>query len=131
MSTRFPRVWADDTGVVIDSVLRSGNRYHGKTVVLTTENPTAEETLSTWAIALGIKARFEQVSPADHKKRMMDSGLPEHLAVCVTELSENLMFGGKTLSAEKLVQARDIIPPGYNLKSWQEYVKEEDWLALQ
>ncbi|CZR61046.1 uncharacterized protein PAC_10942 [Phialocephala subalpina] len=70
---------------------------------------------------LGIEARFEQVSPADHKKRMTDSCLPEHLAVCVTELSENLMFGGKTLSAEKL-----IIPPGYSIKPWQDYVKKED-----
>ncbi len=126
-SASFPCTWADDTGVVVDSLLRSGNKHHGKTVVLIAEKLTQEKALSTWAqgkplessimsgdlpdlhsLALGIKARFEQVSPADHKKRMMGAGLPEHLAVCVTELSENLMFEGETLFAEQLVQAKDV-----------------------
>ncbi len=39
---------------------------------------------------------------------MIGTGLPDHLAVCVTELSENLMFEGDTLFAENLVQAKDV-----------------------
>ena len=39
----------------------------------------------------------------------MSAGMPDHLAVGVTELSENLYYGEKTFGDDKnLVSARDI-----------------------
>ena len=48
-STRFPSAWADDTGVVVDSVLRAGTKYHGKTITLATEVLPQDSTLASWA----------------------------------------------------------------------------------
>jgi hypothetical protein len=39
-----------------------------------------------------MKAVFKEVSPKGHQERMTRSGLPDHFAVAVTELSEALML---------------------------------------
>ncbi|TVY75830.1 NmrA-like family domain-containing protein [Lachnellula suecica] len=129
-TTRFPSASADDVGVVVDSLLRSGKKYHGKTVTLVAEMLSQADTLESWANHLGIKAVFEQASSQDHQKRMAAS-MPEHLAIAVTELSSNLFYGEKTFGDDaNLVDAREIIPANFKLKSWEEYVKEEGWSSI-
>ncbi|TVY33629.1 NmrA-like family domain-containing protein, partial [Lachnellula subtilissima] len=145
-STRIPSTSADDTGVVVDSILRAGPEYYGKTITLASESSPQEDMLALWAnrmvlpspifrkpleclrsADLGIKAIFKQVSAQEHQKRM-SAGMPDYLAVAVTELCENLYYGEKTFGDTKdLVSARDIVPSSYKLKSWEDYVKEEDW----
>jgi len=96
---------------------------------------------------LGIKAVFKQVSAQEHQKRM-SAGMPDHLAVAVTELSENLYYGEKTfgdgknlvraqevgalaeISLYMLANMKQIIPSSYKLKSWEDYVKDEDWSGV-
>ena len=48
-STKVPSSWADDVGVVVDSLLKSGGKYHGKTVVIMADLIAQEEMLSIWA----------------------------------------------------------------------------------
>ncbi|TVY35939.1 NmrA-like family domain-containing protein [Lachnellula occidentalis] len=136
-STRFPSTSADDTGVVVDSILRAGTKYYGKIVALATELSQQDDMLALWANHLGIKAVFKQVSAQEHQKRM-SARMPDHLAVAVTELCENLCYGEKTFGDSKnVISARDmpakhkqIIPSSYKLKSWEDYVKEEDWSEI-
>jgi hypothetical protein len=98
-------------------------------------------------VDLGIKAVFKQVAAQDHQKRM-SAGMPDHLAIAVTELSENLYYGEKAFGDDKnLVRAQEvrafprkalqtpanmkqIIPSSYKLKSWEDYVKKEDWSGI-
>jgi len=48
-STKVPSSWADDVGVIVDILLKGGDKYHGKTVALVADLITQEEMLSTWA----------------------------------------------------------------------------------
>jgi len=129
-SLGIPTSWADDVGPVVDRVLKSGDKYHGKVISLVGEIISHEDMLSVWAKQLGVKAFFRQVSVQEHVKRMKKSGLPDHLAVAVTELSEALVLEADVMEDEDLVKGRELIPEGYKLKSWKEYVKEEDWSAM-
>jgi hypothetical protein len=47
-TTRFPSAWADDTGVVVDRILRAENKYHGKTIALAAEMLSQDDTLAAW-----------------------------------------------------------------------------------
>lgn len=48
-SSRFPTLWVDDAGVLVDTILKAGDIYHGKTVVMMTPISSQEEALAIWA----------------------------------------------------------------------------------
>ena len=48
-STRVPVASSDDTGVVIDAILRGGEKYYGKTVTVVGDLMPEDDRLKTWA----------------------------------------------------------------------------------
>jgi hypothetical protein len=66
-----------------------------------------------------VKATFKHVPVGAHIERMTANGLPDHLAVAVTELSEALIFEENILSADNLVKGKDVsIPVLYGFKEY-------------
>jgi hypothetical protein len=74
--------------------------------------------------------------------------LPDHIALAAAELSQALVLeetvladksfvSGTTVSTRILEEVHEdeadwmkLLPAGYKFKSWEEYVKEEDWSAM-
>jgi hypothetical protein len=48
-SARIPSVSPTDTGVVVDTVLKGGKKYHGKVVAVYSEWISDKEKLEIWA----------------------------------------------------------------------------------
>jgi hypothetical protein len=48
-STRVPVVSSDDTGVVVDAIIRGGEKYYGKTVTVVGDLMPEEDRLRIWA----------------------------------------------------------------------------------
>ncbi|ATZ52672.1 hypothetical protein BCIN_08g03230 [Botrytis cinerea B05.10] len=128
--TRVPCSDAEDTGMAIGEVLREGKRFFGRQVVLFEEPITEEERLKIWADELGIKARFEQVSPEQHAKRLSSYGLPADVVIASTELVEASPYKESMLMSGRHVQTEEYLPDGYKLATWVDYVRKEDWSSL-
>ncbi|KAF7933071.1 uncharacterized protein EAE97_008838 [Botrytis byssoidea] len=128
--TRVPCSDAEDTGMAIGEVLRGGKKFFGRQVVLFGEPIPEEERLKIWADELGIKARFEQVSSEQHAKRLSSYGLPPDTVVASTELVEALPYEESMLTSGRHVQTKEYLPDGYNLATWVDYVRKEDWSPL-
>lgn len=95
---------------------------------------------------MGVKAVFKEDTFEAHKARMLAAGLPEHLALAVTELVAVLPEEKGPMEAKTYVNGKSvciipavpqieltqpqIISPEYKIKSWAEYCKEEDWSSL-
>lgn len=123
--TRVPCSDAEDTGMAIGEVLRGGKRFFGRQVVLFEEPITEEERLKIWAdgksflrvsqpwhltlfTELGIKARFEQVSPEQHAKRLSSYGLPADVVIASTELVEASPYEESMLMSGRHVQTEEV-----------------------
>lgn len=126
-STQVPACSPDDTGVVVDAILKSGSKYYGKRVVLIADTSSQEELVSIWANRkpslpflvhfgkltycnkdVNVKATFKEITGAERKANMKSNGIPEHIAVAVTELSEALAFEKEPMTESSLVQAVDV-----------------------
>jgi hypothetical protein len=55
-----------------------------------------------------VKAAFKEITSAERKANMVSNGLPEHIAVAVTELSEALAFEKEPMTGNSLIQAKDV-----------------------
>ncbi|KAG8404885.1 hypothetical protein J3459_016692 [Metarhizium acridum] len=119
-----------DTGAVVDAILRAESKYHGHTVALVAERLSDEKKLAIWAEALGVKAVYQQVTPAEYKKGLQAAGVPVALAHGLTELAEVIARKEDYVQAPGVIRGEDIIERNYKLKTWQQYVKEEDWSSL-
>jgi hypothetical protein len=53
-STKVPSSWADDVGVIVDILLKGGDKYHAETVALVADLITQEEMLSIWAKGMSL-----------------------------------------------------------------------------
>jgi hypothetical protein len=99
-------------------------------------------------VDLGVKAVFKQVTPEEFVERMKKSGLPDHIAVAATELCQALIVEDRVLGDESVVSGKvvstctsgvrvredtdwmKLLPKGYKFKSWEEYVREENWSLM-
>ncbi|RDW71643.1 hypothetical protein BP6252_08206 [Coleophoma cylindrospora] len=109
-STKIPASSADDTGMVVDAILRGGQKFFTKTVTLSAgSNLTQQDFLDIWSNCTGQKAVFEEVSVKDHYERMSAIPLPDHLSICVTELAEALKHETDVLEADGLVIGREVL----------------------
>ncbi|TEY57481.1 hypothetical protein BOTCAL_0217g00070 [Botryotinia calthae] len=122
---------AEDTGMAIGEVLRGGKKFFGRQVVLFGEPIPEEERLKIWADELGIKARFEQVSPEQHAERLSSYELPPDVVVASTELVEALPYEESMLMSGRHVQTEEYLPNSYKLVTWVDYDRKEDWLPLR
>lgn len=55
-----------------------------------------------------MKVSFKQVTPKEHIERMKKSGLPDHIAVAVTELSQALVLEDDVLGDISFVNAKTV-----------------------
>ncbi|OCK97884.1 NAD(P)-binding protein [Cenococcum geophilum 1.58] len=129
-STKIPTCSSDDTGALIHSILNGREEYYGKTVALIGDLLTEEDRVKIWAEGLGVSARFLQLSPEEHLRKVKSLGLPDDLAVAVNQLQESLPLEQAVMEATGIVQGNKILPKDYKLKTWMEYVKEEDWSSF-
>jgi hypothetical protein len=122
-TTVFPRVPADNAGVLAGTILRGGKEYHGKMVTLISP-PLLSKTISTSGqivlhhhllcfncrllVELGVKAAFKEVSFNELLKRMEGTGFPRNLVVAVTELSEALPLETELMQSKEFVQGSDV-----------------------
>jgi hypothetical protein len=55
-----------------------------------------------------VNAVFKEVTPEEHVKRMKKSGLPDHIAVAVTELSQALVLEERVFRDEILANGKTV-----------------------
>ncbi|ESZ96549.1 hypothetical protein SBOR_3051 [Sclerotinia borealis F-4128] len=129
-STRVPCSDSEDSGMAVGEILRGGKKFFGKQIVLLGDTITEDERVEICANELGIKVRFDQVSPEQHAKRLSSYGLPADIVVARTELIEALKYEEELMKSENYVQTEEYIPRDYKSTTWSEYVKKEIWSPL-
>ncbi|KAH8688834.1 hypothetical protein BGW36DRAFT_434124 [Talaromyces proteolyticus] len=129
-SSRIPSASPDDTGVVVDAIIRGGQKYHGRTVSIWSEWISDEEKLKVWGHVLGVKAAFKQVTPIEYQQRLESIGFPPYLAQGCLELLSMLGEGVNYVTGGEIIDARTIVDPSYHFKTWEEYVKEVNWTSI-
>ncbi|KAK6536490.1 hypothetical protein TWF281_000722 [Arthrobotrys megalospora] len=120
-----------DTGAIVDAILKAGSKYHNQTVALVSERMPEEKKLAIWAqAALGVKAVYQEVTPAEYKKGLQAAGVPVALAHGLMELSELIAREEDYVQPPGVIKGQDIVDRSYELTNWERYVKEEDWSSL-
>ncbi|KAJ7693321.1 hypothetical protein B0H17DRAFT_1059733 [Mycena rosella] len=122
-------VHCKDLGPFFDFILRSGTRYHAKTIGLVAEELPESRRLEIWGHAVDKPVRFNAITPAEYVARLEGFGVPTAAAEGFTDLYGLFKDLGNAYSGEDVLQARDLVPGGF-FRSWKDYCHEEDWAAF-
>ncbi|KAK9235847.1 hypothetical protein V1525DRAFT_420941 [Lipomyces kononenkoae] len=120
----------EETGIVVDAIIRGGEQFHRRTVSIVSEWISDEKKLQVWAQALGVEATFKHVTPLQYRKRLEAVGFPPYLAQGAQELLSMLGEGVNYISGGDIIDAKTIVDPSHRPKTWEEYVKETDWSSI-
>ncbi|KAF2872393.1 hypothetical protein BDV95DRAFT_382814 [Massariosphaeria phaeospora] len=128
----LPGVDVRDTGATVHGIFLKRTELGGKTVSLVGDDTTGTgDRLKTWGKLLGQKTAWNKISDEVLVGNLSALGIPEML---VTDMADTNFafrdFEGKILHGEGIVQAKDILPDGKKLTTWEEYVKTENWDSL-
>ncbi|KAK9366206.1 hypothetical protein V1509DRAFT_641872 [Lipomyces kononenkoae] len=120
----------EETGIVVEAIIRGGDKFHGRTVSIVSEWISDEKKLQIWAQALGVEATFKQVTSLQYRQRLEAMGFPPYLAQGSQELLSMLGEGVNYISGGDIIDAKTIVDPSHHFKTWAEYAKEADWSSI-
>jgi hypothetical protein len=128
-SVKLPLADVNETGKVILAILDKREVLSGKTVSFVGDSSlTIQQQLETWGKLFKKDVEIKTISDEENSKKIESLGYPEFL---VKDLSDTVgaysNLEGRINHAEGVIMASDIVPERERLRSWEEYIKSENW----
>ncbi|KAJ5613441.1 hypothetical protein N7510_006635 [Penicillium lagena] len=126
-NTLLPNVSITDTGKLVRLVILNGAQYFRKSIAFYAEALSEAEKLREMGRLLGIATVYKSITPAQFQSRLISGGMSPVMALDYTEQLQIFEECGQIYDDPNLIQAFEI--PGLSLKTWKEFIKENDVLA--
>ncbi|CZR68135.1 uncharacterized protein PAC_18034 [Phialocephala subalpina] len=127
-NSKLPFTSVQDLGRLVQVIIEDPEKFRAKTISVVSQKVTPIELLKSWNKAVGLNATFKPLSTEDfqqHLKTVHD--FPEVFAVTLTENLSLYRDDPEAWVKGTDFAIQDLVP---NLKTWDQYVKEEDWDAF-